>query len=139
VIVYLDTSAIIKLLRREAETDALLTHLAQHTGHDLLTSALATVEVNRALKAIGAADAAEQAVHRSDQVEFNGQTIPAVAMTTPVLDLARTLPPTILRSLDAIHLATAVLAGDSLHHLISYDKRLIVAAGAAGIRTEAPT
>ena len=46
--IYLDTSAILKLLRHEAETDALINHLDAHAQQDLLTSALATVEAARA-------------------------------------------------------------------------------------------
>ncbi len=137
--IYLDTSAIVKLLRREAETDALVEHLDTHPEHTLLTSALTTVEAARALTALGAADIAARAVHRSDRIEIGDSTIPAVSVTATVLDLAHTLPPAVLRSLDAIHLATALLAGDSLHHLITYDKRMTAAAEVAGLRTSAPS
>jgi predicted nucleic acid-binding protein len=59
-------------------------------------------------------------------------------VTAAVLDLACT-PPAVLRSLDAVHVATAVLAGDSLDHVVTYDKRMAVAAEAAGLRTCAPS
>ncbi|WP_239347856.1 type II toxin-antitoxin system VapC family toxin [Frankia sp. CiP3] len=137
--IYLDTSAVVKLLRREMETDALIEHLDAHPDQELLTSALTTVEAARALTAIGAVDVATRAVHRSDRIEIGDSTIPAVSVTATVLDLARTLPPAVLRSLDAIHLATALLAGDSLHHLITYDKRMIAAAEAAGLRACGPS
>ncbi|WP_322753640.1 type II toxin-antitoxin system VapC family toxin [Frankia sp. Cas3] len=136
---YLDTSAVIKLLRRETETDALVKHLDAHPDHDLLTSALTTVEATRALTAIGAADVAARAIRRSDHIEIGDSTIPAVSVTATVLDHARTVPPTVPRPLDAIHLATALLAGDSLHHLITYDKRMITAAEAADLRTSTPS
>jgi predicted nucleic acid-binding protein len=138
-VIYLDTSAILKLLRHEAETDALINHLDAHAQQDLLTSALATVEAARALTAIGAQDVAARAVRRSDRIEVGDGVIPAVAMTATVLDLALTLPPAVLRSLDAIHLATAKLAGDSLDHVITYDKRMLTAAEAAGLRTASPS
>ncbi|HEX5594852.1 MAG TPA: type II toxin-antitoxin system VapC family toxin [Micromonosporaceae bacterium] len=137
--IYLDTSAILKLLRREAETDALIDHLDAHAQQELFTSALATVEVARALAALGCTEIATRAVPTSDRVELGDGVIPVVAMTTPVLDLARTLPPAVLRSLDAIHLATAKLAGASLDHVITYDKRMVVAAEAAGLRTASPS
>ncbi|WP_131748197.1 type II toxin-antitoxin system VapC family toxin [Frankia sp. Cppng1_Ct_nod] len=137
--IYLDTSAVVKLLRRETETDALVKHLDAHPDQELLTSALTTVEAARALTAIGAVDVATRAVRRSDRIEIGDSTIPAVSVTATVLDLARTLPPAVLRPLDAIHLATALLAGDSLHHLITYDKRMIAAAEAAGLRACAPS
>jgi predicted nucleic acid-binding protein len=138
-VIYLDTSAILKLLRREAETDALIEHLDAHAQQDLLTSSLATVETARALTALGAEEIAARAVRRSDRIEVGDAVIPAIAMTGPVLDLARTLPPAVLRSLDAIHLATAKLAGDSLDHLITYDKRMTAAAEAAGLRAVSPS
>ncbi|WP_322751421.1 MULTISPECIES: type II toxin-antitoxin system VapC family toxin [unclassified Frankia] len=137
--IYLDTSAVVKLLRRETETDALVKHLDAHPDHNLLTSALTTVEATRALTAIGAADVAARAIRRSDHIEIGDSTIPAVSVTATVLDLARTVPPAVLRSLDAIHLATALLAGDDLHHLITYDKRMIAAAEAVGLRTSTPS
>jgi predicted nucleic acid-binding protein len=138
-VIYLDTSAVVKLLRREAETDALVEYLHVHPDQDLFTSALTTVEAARALAAIGAADIVTRALRRSDRIEIGDSTIPAVSVTATVLDLARTVPPAVLRSLDAIHLATALLAGDSFHHLITYDKRMIAAAGTAGLRTSAPS
>jgi predicted nucleic acid-binding protein len=61
-----------------------------------------------------------------------------VAITTTVLDLARSMPPPVLRSLDAIHLATARLVGDDLDHLITYDKRMIAAAVAVGMPVATP-
>jgi predicted nucleic acid-binding protein len=137
--IYLDTSAILKLLRREGETNALIEHLDAHAQQDLLTSSLATVETARALTALGAEEIAARAVRRFDRIEVGDGVIPAVAMTGSVLDLARTLPPAVLRSLDAIHLATAKLAGDSLDHVITYDKRMIAAADAAGLRTASPS
>jgi predicted nucleic acid-binding protein len=137
-VIYLDTSAILKLLRREAETDALVEHLDAHPQQELVTSALATVEVARALTALGAAGAAERAVRRSDRIEIGESAIPAVAVVGPVLDLVRTLPPAVLRSLDAIHIATAKLAGEALDHVITYDERMVAAAGAAGLRTASP-
>jgi predicted nucleic acid-binding protein len=138
-VIYLDTSAILKLLRRETESDALVDHLGTYAQHDLITSALATVEVARALTAVGATEIAANAVRRSDRIEIGGKAVPALAMIAPVLDLARTLPPAVLRSLDAIHVATAKLAGEALDHLITYDKRMAAAAEAAGLRSMSPS
>lgn len=136
--IYLDTSAVVKLLRREEETEALLEHLDANRDQDLITSALTTVEAARALTAVGAADVATRAVSRSDRIEIGDSTIPAVSITATVLDLARTLPPAVLRSLDAVHLATAVLAGEDLDHVITYDKRMVAAAEAAGLTVSSP-
>jgi uncharacterized protein len=138
-VIYLDSSAILKLLRRENESDALIAHLDAHAQQELVTSALATVEVARALTAVGAADMAARAVRRSDRVEVGDVVVPALAMVAPILDLARTLPPAVLRSLDAIHVATALLAGAALDHVITYDKRMAAAAQAAGLQTVSPS
>jgi uncharacterized protein len=138
-VIYLDTSAILKLLRREPETDALLDHLDAHADQDLVTSALATVETARALVALGELDLAKRAVPSCDRIEIGGGTVPAIAMNAEVLDRARYLPPPVLRSLDAIHVATAGMAQASLDHLITYDKRMVVAAEAAGIETASPS
>jgi predicted nucleic acid-binding protein len=138
-VIYLDTSAILKLLRREAETDALIEHLQTRAGQELLTSSLATVEITRALTMLGATDISARAVSRSDRVEIGDSIIPALAMSSAVLDLARTLPPAVLRSLDAIHLASAQLAGEALDHVITYDKRMATAADAIGLRVASPS
>lgn len=137
--IYLDTSAIVKLLRREAETAALVDHLDAHSQHELITSALSTVEAARALRAVDAEETASRSIRSSHRIEIDGGIILAVAVSGPVLDLARTLPPAVLRSLDAIHVATAKLAGGSLDHLITYDKRMILACEAAGLRGVSPT
>lgn len=137
--IYIDTSAILKLLHREAETDALIKHLDAQGNQAMVTSSLATVEVSRALAAIGAIEIAGQAVPSTDRVVLPSMiVIPAIAITPPVLNLARTVPPTVLRTLDAIHIATAIFVGDDLDHLISYDKRMMTAAQAAGLRATAP-
>jgi len=138
-VIYLDTSAVLKLLRREAETEALIDHLDRHAHQDLITSALTTVETAHALRAVGAEGTASLAVRSSDRVHLSDDVaIPAIAVTAEVLDLARELPPVVSRSLDAIHVATATLAGDELHHLITYDRRMIGAAAAAGLRIATP-
>jgi predicted nucleic acid-binding protein len=61
-----------------------------------------------------------------------------VPLDDQVLEAAATLTPTELRSLDAIHLATALSLGDELGAMFVYDARLAAAALAAGIPVEAP-
>jgi len=138
-VIYLDTSAILKLLRHEPESGALKAHLKAHPERDLITSALATVEVARALVALGAPDIADLPRDRSDTIAPRHVTMAAVAVTAPVLDLARSLRPAVLRSLDAVHVATAKLVVAALDHVITYDKRMLAAASAAGLRTASPS
>ena len=127
--VYLDSSAIVKLAVREPETDALRRHLRRRRL-DWVSSALARTEVQRALLAAGAdAVASGHAIlARCDLVRVNDR----------VLNLAGTLMPHELRSLDAIHLATAERLRGSLKELITYDDRLAAAAAAMGHRVVAP-
>jgi uncharacterized protein len=83
---------------------------------------------------------ASAAVRGPDRIYLSDSVaIPALAITPGILDLARTLPPAVLRSLDAIHLATAMLAGDELDHVITYDRRMAAAAEAAGLGSRSPS
>jgi predicted nucleic acid-binding protein len=125
---YLDPSAIVKLAVRERESDALRRHLRRR--HELVSSALARTEVLRALLPGGDAAlvAGRRALARIDLVRVNER----------VLDAAGTLLAIEVRSLDAIHLATAQLLGADLHHLVTYDDGMAEAARRLGIRTATP-
>ena len=126
---YLDSSAIVKLAVQEAESDALRRHLGRRRS--LVSSALARAEVLRAL--LGGGEASLLAGHRVlARVDF-------VRVNDRVLSAAGTLLPTELRTLDAIHLATAQQLGSDLHHLVTYDDRMTHAARTLGIRTAAPS
>lgn len=61
-----------------------------------------------------------------------------LAISDDILDAASDLDPTVLRSLDAIHLASAMAFGEDLTAFVSYDDRLLSAAEAAGLPTLAP-
>ena len=128
---YLDASALVKLATREAETDALRAHCS---GYDTrLTSRLSTVEVTRALFRRGLQSAAlADAVGEA----FAGLAILEVDGT--VADAAGRVSPPLLRSLDAIHLASALSLGDELEAFLTYDLRLADAARDAGLTVIAP-
>ena len=55
-----------------------------------------------------------------------------------VLDAAGALTPADLRSLDAIHLTSAVQLGSDLRSFVTYDERLARAAAARGLRVVQP-
>jgi predicted nucleic acid-binding protein len=129
---YLDASAIVKLATVEAETPALRAHLAQH--RHLLTSRIATVEVPRALKRRGAEIEAAGADAVRDVLEL----LELVELDEDVARLAATLAPPTLRSLDAVHLASALAIGEELTEFITYDARLAAAARGAGLEVRAP-
>jgi predicted nucleic acid-binding protein len=128
---YLDASALVKLGTPERESDALRRHLA---GCDVrLTSRLAVVEVSRALVRRGAASAALVGAIRD---AFTGLDI--VELDERIATAASELLPPTLRSLDAIHLASALALGDELEAFVTYDARLADAARTAGLTVVAP-
>jgi predicted nucleic acid-binding protein len=127
-VTYLDSSAIVKLVVREAESTALRSYLRGR--RPLVSSALARTEVARAMLGLGAAVA-----HRAQDVL---DRIELVRVNDRVLTAAGTLLPADVRSLDAIHLATATLLGKALGQLVTYDGRLAAACRAAGIKAVSP-
>jgi predicted nucleic acid-binding protein len=125
---YLDSSAIVKLVVREPESLALRRFLRRR--HPLVSTALARTEVLRALLPAG-----DEAVTRGRAVL---QRIDLVRVNDRILNAAGVLRPPELRSLDAIHLATAQELGDELSALITYDDRMITAAKQLGYKIVQP-
>jgi uncharacterized protein len=119
-VIYLDTSAFVKLIRGEEETSALQAFLRQRPGAPLVSSALLVVETRRAIlrQAPGQLARADLLLTRIDQVD----------VTRAVLEAASRLPDPALRSLDAIHLATALQLDQDLEALVTYESRLAAAA-----------
>lgn len=128
---YLDTSALVKLVRREPESDTLADWLDSQTPAAWVASALIEVELPRALR-------------RVDPALLAG--VPAVVariaryeIDDVVRGAAAAFPDPTLRPLDAIHLATAqTVFGTMLTAFVSYDDRLRAAAAALGLPTVAP-
>lgn len=125
---YLDSSAIVKLAVREAESVPLRRYLRRR--RPLVTSALARTEVLRALLPGG-----EDAVAAGRKVLIG---LDLVRINNRVLDDAAALLPVHLRSLDAIHLATAGQLGPDLGAVVTYDERMAAAAKRIGYRVAAP-
>lgn len=132
--IYLDSAAIVKLVHREAESDALDLWLAERLGQPRVTSALAEVEVSRAILRI--------APTSQPRIPAVLGTIARFEIGPAVRGLAASYADGTLRSLDAIHLATAqVLAaelGGSPVTFVTYDKRLLNAASNAALPTASP-
>lgn len=128
---YLDSSALVKLIQRERESLALRRYLRGHRDDLKVTSTLARVELLRAV-AIGGPTAVAHGRRLLGGLH-------QVDLTRQLLDDAATLAPgTFLRSLDAIHLATARAIGTDLQAVLTYDARMTAAATAIGIPTAAP-
>lgn len=127
--IYLDSSAIVKLVVRESESNALRRFLREHPTR--VSSALARVEVVRAVRTQGP-DAQQRALDVLGRVRL-------LRLDDEVLTAAGRLAPDVLRSLDAIHLASATLFGNELSGIVTYDLRMAEAARLVGIRTFAPS
>ncbi len=128
--VYLDSSAIVKLIVPEPETDALFAELERWP--DRVSSALAEAEVHRALKR---ARQLKSAHSRADAVLA---TIGLIRIDAPVLARAAQFVSPGMRSLDAIHLAAALTIGDDPEAFITYDDRQAKAATAEGLKVVQP-
>lgn len=130
--IYLDTSALVKLIRIENESDALGSWLDQRAETRWITSALTEVELPRAIRAVApkGMSAVPSVLARLDRFEID----------SVIRSTAAAYPETGLRSLDAIHLATAQIAASAapLTALVAYDTRLREAADALGIPVVAP-
>ena len=120
-VTYLDSSAIVKLVVRESESAALRRFLRRRV---MVSSALAKAEVARAMIHVG-----EVGLRRAEQVLAE---VELVRINDRVLVRAGRLEPNTLRTLDAIHLATAALFEESLACLVSYDSRMVAAAESMG-------
>ena len=126
---YLDTSALAKLCTTEAESLALRRWLAD-APQPLATSIVGEVELVRSMAKVGGAAASVAETLR--------RALVILPLSPAVAERARRLPPGVLRSLDAIHVATALELGEDLTAVVSYDQRMIDAATAAGLEVVSP-
>jgi uncharacterized protein len=127
---YIDTSAAIKLLVEETNSKAFAAFYDADTDAEWVSSALLRIEVIRTVaraKPVLLPDA------RDLLLAFSYITI-----TDEIVEAAMAEPDRSLRSLDAIHLATARLLGPDLDAVVTYDDRLAKAASEAGLATASP-
>jgi predicted nucleic acid-binding protein len=129
-LVYLDASAIVKLVGRERESAELAEWLSLRD--EAVSSALSSMEVRRALRRAGASAEAFREAERQLQL------VTLVEVQSPVLELAGRIPGAHLRSLDAIHLATALSIGALPDAFLTYDARLADAATRQGLAVVHP-
>jgi uncharacterized protein len=129
--IYLDSAAVVKLVHAETESAALRSWLDERAETGWISSVLTEIESFRAL-ARYAPGAASRLPAVLDQIELIG-------LDPPVRILAQTARPATVRSLDAIHLGTALHAGRAVTSFVTYDKRLLDAALAAGLPADSPS
>lgn len=125
---YADSSALVKLVISEPESDALRAYLSQVSV--LVTSRLATVEVSRATALANPDQSTLAAVDRLLS------TCVLVSVSAQLLHDARRLTSASVRTLDAIHLASAITV--DADEFVAYDKRLLDAALALGMAVATP-
>ncbi|WP_045374979.1 type II toxin-antitoxin system VapC family toxin [Mycobacterium kyorinense] len=127
--IYMDTSALTKLLITEPETPELQTWLT--TQSNAATSALTRVELMRVVARYGEPGQAERARYLLDGLDI-------LPITEPAITLAETIGPATLRSLDAIHLAAAAQIRRELTAFVTYDHRLLDGCRDVGLPTASP-
>ena len=128
--IYLDSSALVKLAVTEPESAALANWLAERADQPLVSSALHRAEVPRAVWR-----AEPGALPRSYRLI---KRIARVALTADVLDNSATLPPQGLGPAQAIHLASALALKADLTMFVAYDEALLGAARDAGLPVASP-
>lgn len=128
--IYLDSSALIKLVQEEAESAALEAWLGDRPGTPIVSSELTKIELIRACRRAnpGALPAARALLTELDLIPLSGE----------VIDQATEVGGDHLRSLDAIHLASALALRADITTLVAYDHRLLDAAEAAGLTCAQP-
>jgi predicted nucleic acid-binding protein len=128
--VYLDASALLKLVVAERESDALATELDRWP--DRVSASIVRVEIHRALRR----SARPGSAHRQADALLDGLVL--IRIDEPVLARAAALKDPQLRALDAIHIAAALSIGDDPEAFVTYDARLARAANAEGLTVVHP-
>ncbi|HEV3382660.1 MAG TPA: type II toxin-antitoxin system VapC family toxin [Trebonia sp.] len=129
--IYLDSSALVKLALTEPESGALARWLAERAEYSMVSSALHRTEV---LRAIWRAEPA--ALPRGQRII---RRVERVVLSYDVLDNAATLPPQKLGTAGAIHLASALAIRRDLVAFVAYDQALLDAAAEAGLPVASPS
>jgi len=123
---YLDASALVKLVVLEPESDAFRTFVA---GRHLTATEITEVEAHRAVQ--------RRAPLREQALVEALAAVSLIPLDDDIRRLASTVEPARLRSLDAIHLATALLV-EGIDEFVSYDSRLTEAARDRGLNVLSP-
>lgn len=132
---YLDSSALIKLVVVEDESPALL---AVANGRDLITSELALTEVQRAIRRLLVGRKREPRERVVSAMETLLSGLAYVPVTRDLLVQAGAYREAWLRTLDAVHVASALAVSQDIESLVSYDGRQLQAAQTAGLTTLTP-
>lgn len=128
--IYVDTSALLKEVLAEPGSAELHDYLEQRPREGLVSSILLTVEMRRAV---------QRGHPRSlPRVDLLLARVSQVELSAAVVETASRFPDPGLRSLDAIHVATALLVRKELTAVVSYDKRMVAVAQSEGLPVVSP-
>ncbi|MFD4181661.1 type II toxin-antitoxin system VapC family toxin [Rhodococcus sp. NPDC058514] len=128
--IYLDTSAMVKLVVREAESDALARWLNDRLDENLVTSTIGRIELLRAAGRVSSSVVTRARSFLS--------TVDAMSLTPAIAGLAETIGAPALRTLDALHLAAVYTLGPAVTTFVVYDQRLAESAIDLSIPVAAP-
>ena len=130
-VLYVDTSALAKTVLAEAESAAVISLLDGLRADQVWSSALTRTELVRSI--------ARSKGQRTGFARQRLARVSLIALSDSLLDAAAALSPAVLRSLDAIHVASAMRLGADLDAVLTYDNRTADAARANGLTVLAPT
>lgn len=141
--IYLDSCALVKLIRAEDGSSALQEWLDERADELMVTSELSRAEVLRTVRRNNHRDTGEliDPAALNDELSEAAEVLAAVtqlAVDSEVLDRAGALTAPMIRTLDAIHLVSAAHWDPSDVELVTYDRRLATAAADAGMTVIAP-
>lgn len=128
--IYVDTSATVKLVALEAETEALQRWMKSHADETFFASQLMRIELLRTVR--------RAAPERIDWAREVLKGVALLKIDETIVEAAESLLPAVLRSLDAIHLATAYTLHSHVSAFVTYDLRLAEAAKALGMNVVSP-
>ena len=128
--IYLDTSAFLKTVLVEPQSAALTAYLTAFGSPRFVSSALLAVEARRSVLRAEPTSLPRLDLELLDVIQID--------LTGVVLETASRLPDPVLRTLDAIHVATALQIREDVDVLLSYDHRMLAAATAHGLPTASP-
>ncbi len=124
---YMDSSALVKLVIRERDSDQLRRFVGDQ---EMVSSQISRIELIRAV-ARNQPDSVEAAQDLLSELTL-------ISLSRVITSRAAWVPPPSLRSLDALHVATANAMRDNLDALVTYDGRMIDAGRMAGLRVASP-
>jgi predicted nucleic acid-binding protein len=141
--IYFDTCALLKLIREDAQSEALGEFIDARPATRWLSSEIARTELARTIRRVNHDDRGRLLDGPRLRAELSfaeriWERLDLIAVSTRVLEEAAAIEQPFLRTLDAIHLAAALSMRASLAAFVTYDKRLAAAAQEAGLPVLSP-